>query len=366
MASPIEHYALIGDFRTAALIARDGSLDWLCWPRFDSGAVFAALLGSAKNGRWLIAPAYPKPRITRRYRENTLILETEFVTAEGSVTLVDFMPVSGPKSPDYPSAVVRLVIGKSGSVRMRTELIIRFDYGANVPWVTRSDDGVLRAIAGPDMVALRTPVELRGENLTTQGEFIVASGLTIPFVLTYGPSHLAVPDAVDPEAALAETASFWTGWTKRHAGTGSFDEAVNRSLITLKALTYLPTGGLVAAPTTSLPEQLGGQRNWDYRFCWLRDATLTLLVLMNTGYYDEAKSWRDWLLRAAAGSPSQIQIMYGVGGERRLAEWRVPWLTGYEGSLPVRIGNAAADQLQLDVFGELADAAHQSRVGGIS
>jgi GH15 family glucan-1,4-alpha-glucosidase len=364
MSSPIEDYALIGDFRTAALIARDGSLDWLCWPRFDSGACFAALLGGAENGRWLIAPADPSPRVTRHYRDGTLILETEFATSEGSVALVDFMPAPDPALLERASTVVRLVIGRRGNVAMRTELIIRFDYGAVVPWVTR-DDGVLRAIAGPDMVALHTPIELRGENLTTQGEFIVAAGQTIPFVLSYGPSHLRVPDAIDAATALDETASFWTGWTKRHAGAGAFDAAVNRSLITLKALTYLPTGGIVAAPTTSLPERLGGARNWDYRYCWLRDATLTLLAFMNAGYYDEAKSWRDWLLRAAAGSPSQIQIMYGVGGERRLAEWQVPWLSGYAGSCPVRIGNAAADQLQLDVFGEVMDALHQARVGGL-
>jgi GH15 family glucan-1,4-alpha-glucosidase len=365
MSSPIEDYALIGDFRTAGLVARDGSLDWLCWPRFDSGACFAALLGGSENGRWLIAPADPNPRVRRRYRENTLILETEFATAEGSVMLVDFMPVPDPDGLSETSTVLRLVVGKRGTVRMRTELIIRFDYGAIVPWVTRLEDGELRAIAGPDMIMLRSPVELRGENLTTVGEFTVAAKQTIPFALSYCASHLAASEPIDAESALAETAAFWTGWTKRHAGTGSFDEAVNRSLITLKALTYLPTGGLVAAPTTSLPEQLGGSRNWDYRFCWLRDATLTLLSLMNAGYYDEAKSWRDWLLRAAAGSPAQIQTMYRVAGERRLAEWEVPWLTGYEGSLPVRIGNAAANQLQLDVFGEVMDALHQARVGGL-
>jgi GH15 family glucan-1,4-alpha-glucosidase len=366
MPSPIEDYALIGDLHTAGLVARNGSLDWLCWPRFDSGACFAALLGGPENGRWLIAPADPQPRVSRRYRENTLILETEFTTAEGSVVLVDFMPVPDPERLGQASTVARLVIGKTGTVRMHTELIIRFDYGSIVPWVTRPEGGALRAIAGPDMVTLRTPVELRGENLTTRGEFTVAAGQTIPFVLSYRRSHLPAPKPVDPEAELAETTSFWTGWTKRHAGTGSFDEAVNRSLITLKALTYRPTGGLVAAPTTSLPEQLGGPRNWDYRFCWLRDATLTLLSLMNAGYYDEAKAWRDWLLRAAAGSPEQIQIMYGVAGERRLVEWEVPWLTGYEGALPVRIGNAAANQLQLDVFGEVMDALHQARVGDLN
>jgi GH15 family glucan-1,4-alpha-glucosidase len=361
MSSPIERYALIGDLQTAALVAKDGSLDWLCWPRFDSGACFAALLGDAGNGRWQVAPADPQARVTRRYRGDSLILETEFTTSDGVVTLVDFMPVRGRNSD-----VVRLVVGKRGAVAMQTELIIRFDYGAVVPWVTRMEDGTLRAITGPDMVVLRTPVELHGEGLTTQGEFAVAAGQTIPFVLTYAPSHLPLPDAVDPEAALAETAAFWAEWTGRHVSSGPFADAITRSLITLKALTYLPTGGIVAAPTTSLPEQLGGGRNWDYRYCWLRDATLTLLALMNAGYYDEAKAWRDWLLRAAAGSPEQMQIMYGVAGERRLAEWEVPWLSGYEGSRPVRIGNAAAGQLQLDVFGELMDALHQARVGGLN
>jgi GH15 family glucan-1,4-alpha-glucosidase len=360
MSSPIEDYALIGDFQTAALIAKDGSVDWLCWPRFDSNACFAALLGERENGRWRIAPADEKTRVTRRYRDSTLILETEFATQDGVVQLVDFMPIMG-----QASDIVRLVVGKRGSIAMRMELIIRFDYGAVVPWVTRGDDGVLCAIAGPDMVVLRTPVELRGENLTTQAEFTVAAGQTIPFVLTYSASYLALPNAVDPDAALAETTAYWEGWTKQHVNNGAFADAVTRSLITLKALTYQPTGGIAAAATTSLPEQLGGPRNWDYRFCWLRDATLTLLAMMNAGYYDEAKAWRDWLLRAAAGSPGRVQIMYGIGGERRLSEWQVPWLAGYEGSQPVRIGNAAADQLQLDVFGEVMDALHQGRVGGL-
>ena len=360
MPSPIEDYALIGDLQTAALVAKDGSLDWLCWPRFDSCACFAALLGGTENGRWLIAPKEPQARITRRYRDGTLILETEFATADGVATLVDFMPVRGRNSD-----VVRLVVGKRGTVAMQTELIIRFDYGSSVPWVTRPSEGVLRAIVGPDMVVLRTPVELRGEDLTTRGAFTVSAGQTIPFVLTYAPSHLPPPDAIDSDAALQETEAFWQGWTNEHASDGAFAGAVGRSLITLKALTYLPTGGIVAAPTTSLPEQLGGERNWDYRFCWLRDATLSLLALMNAGYYDEAKAWRDWLLRAAAGSPAQMQIMYGLAGERRLVEWQVPWLSGYQGAAPVRIGNAAAGQLQLDVFGEVMDALHQARIGGL-
>jgi len=360
MPSPIEDYALIGDLQTAALVARDGSLDWLCWPRFDSGACFAALLGDPENGRWLVAPKDSRVRVRRRYYPASLILETEFTTSDGIVLLLDFMPVRGRNSD-----VVRLVVGKRGTVTMRTELIIRFDYGSVVPWVTRMEDGALRAIAGPDMVVLRTPVELRGENLTTQGEFTVATGQRVPFVLTYAPSHLPLPDAVDAETALADTVAFWTEWTGRHQSNGPFAEAVTRSLITLKALTYLPTGGIVAAPTTSLPEQLGGVRNWDYRYCWLRDATLTLLALMNAGYYDEARAWRDWLLRAVAGNPQKMQIMYGLAGERRLVEWEAPWLPGYEGSRPVRIGNAAAGQLQLDVFGELMDALHQARVGGL-
>jgi GH15 family glucan-1,4-alpha-glucosidase len=359
-ASLIEDYGLIGDCETAALVSKSGSIDWLCWPRFDSGACFAALLGDTNNGRWLIAPAQGNPRTTRRYRPNTLILETSFVTAEGEALLIDFMPLRG-----RASHLVRFVVGKRGSVSMTTELIIRFDYGASVPWVKRTEAGDLLAISGPDMLVLRTPVELRGEGLTTVGDFTVAAGQTIAFVLTYASSHLPVPEPIDPQDALRKTQAFWEDWASIHQGTGAYADAVCRSLITLKALTYDPTGGIVAAPTTSLPEQIGGPRNWDYRFCWLRDATLTLLAFMNAGYYDEARSWRDWLLRAAAGSPSQIQIMYGLAGEKRLAEWEVPWLSGYEGAKPVRIGNAACDQLQIDVFGEVMDAFHQARVGGL-
>jgi GH15 family glucan-1,4-alpha-glucosidase len=359
-ASLIEDYGLIGDCETAALVSKSGSIDWLCWPRFDSGACFAALLGDTNNGRWLIAPAQGNPRTTRRYRPNTLILETSFVTAEGEAILIDFMPLRG-----RASHLVRFVVGKRGSVSMTTELIIRFDYWASVPWVKRTEAGDLLAISGPDMLVLRTPVELRGEGLTTVGDFTVAAGQTIAFVLTYASSHLPVPEPIDPQDALRKTQAFWEDWASIHQGTGAYADAVCRSLITLKALTYDPTGGIVAAPTTSLPEQIGGPRNWDYRFCWLRDATLTLLAFMNAGYYDEARSWRDWLLRAAAGSPSQIQIMYGLAGEKRLAEWEVPWLSGYEGAKPVRIGNAACDQLQIDVFGEVMDAFHQARVGGL-
>jgi GH15 family glucan-1,4-alpha-glucosidase len=360
MSASIEDYALIGDCETAALVSRAGSIDWLCWPRFDSGACFAALLGTPDNGRWQIAPLAENARATRRYRSNTLILETEFATSEGEAVLIDFMPVR-----EQASHIVRLMVGKRGTVRMRAELVIRFDYGSSVPWVRRTDDGDLLAISGPNMLVLRTPVELRGEDLKTVGEFTVSAGQTVPFVMMYVASHLPAPTPIDAERALRDTHEFWEEWTSRHRSEGKYADCVTRSLITLKALTYAPTGGIVAAPTTSLPEQIGGPRNWDYRFCWLRDATLTLLSFMNAGYYDEARCWSDWLLRAAAGSPSQIQIMYGVAGEKRLAEWEVPWLAGYRNSAPVRIGNAAANQLQLDVFGEVMDALHHGRVGGL-
>ena len=297
----------------------------------------------------------------RRYRPNTLILETRFECGEGAVTLVDFMPVRG-----VHSNVVRLVVGERGRVAMRTELVLRFGYGAIVPWVTQLETALWRAIAGPDMVVLRTPVHLSGQNLRTVGEFTVAAGEAVPFVLTYAPSHLPPPEPLDPQAALAATEGFWTQWSKQCRPSGHCSDAVVRSLITLKALTYWPTGGIVAAPTTSLPEHLGGIRNWDYRFCWLRDATLTLLALMDAGFYDEAQAWREWLVRAVAGSPEQVQIMYGIAGERRLTEWEVPWLPGYEGSAPVRIGNAAHGQLQLDVFGEVMDALHQARSHGLA
>jgi GH15 family glucan-1,4-alpha-glucosidase len=360
MPERIEDYALIGDCVTAALVSRTGSIDWLCWPRFDSSACFAALLGGPEHGRWLIAPCDPNPTIRRRYREHTLILETDFETPEGAVTVVDFMPLRG-----HASDVARIVIGKRGRVEMRTELILRFYYGAFVPWVTRLDDGSLRAVAGPDRVVVHTDVPLRGENLTTVGEFVVNEGDFVPFVMTYSPSHLPPQSPVNVRKALDDTERFWREWSKRGRYRGEWTGAVNRSLITLKALTYRPTGGIVAAPTTSLPEQIGGPRNWDYRFCWLRDATFTLLALMDAGYYDEASAWRDWLLRAAAGSPSQVQIMYGLGGERVLREAEIDWLPGFESSKPVRVGNAASDQLQLDVFGEVMDALHQGRRSGL-
>jgi GH15 family glucan-1,4-alpha-glucosidase len=357
MSTPLEDYALIGDCETAALVSRGGSIDWLCWPRFDSPACFAALLGTPDHGRWLLAAVDRNARVSRAYRPNTLILETRIQTTDGVATVIDFMPPRGRNSD-----VVRLVRGDRGRVPMRMELVLRFDYGSAVPWVSRLDDGTWRAIAGPDMAVLRTPVMLRGQNLRTYAEFDSLEGHTLPFVLTHGPSHQPPPRAIDPDAALQETGEFWTKWASRSESSGEWSDAVTRSLITLKALTFAPTGGIVASPTTSLPEQPGGVRNWDYRFCWLRDATLTLLAFMNAGYYEEATAWRDWLLRAAAGAPSQLQIMYGVAGERRLIEYEVPWLPGYAGSRPVRVGNAAHTQLQLDVFGEVMDALHQARL----
>jgi GH15 family glucan-1,4-alpha-glucosidase len=360
MPCRIEDYALIGDCEAAALVGRDGSIDWLCWPRFDSDACFAALLGTSDNGRWRIAARDEGARITRRYRPNTLILETHFETDEGAATLIDFMPIRAGNS-----SVIRIVVGERGRIAMRAELVLRFGYGAIVPWVSRLMDGTLRAIAGPDMVVLRTPVALTGQNMRTVGEFEVAAGETVPFILSYASSHLPPPGPLDPRSSLDATEAFWTEWSSRCPPAGYCREAVVRSLITLKACTYWPTGAIIAAPTTSLPEQLGGTRNWDYRFCWLRDATLILLALVHAGYSEEAVAWREWLLRAVAGSPGQVQIMYGIAGERRLSEWEVPWLPGYEGAKPVRIGNAASGQLQLDVFGEVTDALYQARVQGL-
>jgi GH15 family glucan-1,4-alpha-glucosidase len=353
----IEDYGLIGDCETAALVGRDGSIDWLCWPAFDSDACFAALLGTHRNGRWLIAPVEDVTKSSRRYWDNTLILETRFETANGTVALIDFMPPRG-----NASDIVRLVRGVTGKVKIRMELVIRFGFGADIPWVKRTEQGALLAICGQDMTVLRTPVETRGEDMTTVADFEVSEGQTIPFVLTYGPSHLPLPEPINPAQALQDTEDFWTGWCSRCTYQGEHHDLVMRSLITLKALTYGPTGGIVAAPTTSLPEKLGGARNWDYRFCWLRDATFTLLALMNSGYSEEASAWHNWLLRAVAGSPANMQIMYGIMGQRRLLEWEAGWLPGYEGARPVRIGNAAHAQLQLDVYGELIDAFHQSRV----
>jgi GH15 family glucan-1,4-alpha-glucosidase len=354
----IEDYGLIGDCETAALVGRDGSIDWLCWPAFDSDACFAAILGTEKHGRWKIAPADDVTKISRRYWGDTLILETRFETGSGIITIVDFMPPRG-----KASDIVRLVRGIRGRVKLRMELVIRFGFGTDIPWVKKNEDGSgLLAICGQDMTVLRTPIETRGENMTTVADFEVGEGETIPFVLTYGPSHLPVPKPLDPAQALQDTQDFWTEWSSRCTYQGDCRDLVMRSLITLKALTYAPTGGIVAAPTTSLPEKLGGTRNWDYRFCWLRDATFTLLALMNSGYTEEASCWHDWLLRAVAGAPAHMQIMYGIMGQRRLLEWEADWLPGYEGAQPVRIGNAAHAQLQLDVYGELMDAFHQSRV----
>lgn len=358
MPCKIEDYGLIGDCETAALVGCDGSIDWLCWPAFDSDACFAALLGDRRNGRWLIAPRSEISRSTRRYWDNTLILETRFETAEGAIDLIDFMPPRG-----KISDMVRLVRGVRGRVKMRMELILRFGFGSDIPWVRKSDDGSARlAICGQDMAVLRTPVQTHGEDLTTVADFEVGEGETLPFVLTYGPSHLPVPGPIDPNKALKETEAFWAGWSGRCTYKGDHRRLVMRSLITLKALTFAPTGGIVAAPTTSLPEKLGGSRNWDYRFCWLRDATFTLLALMNSGYTEEALAWHNWLLRAVAGSPFLMQIMYGIWGQRRLLEWEADWLEGYEGAKPVRLGNAAHAQLQLDVYGELIDALHQARM----
>jgi GH15 family glucan-1,4-alpha-glucosidase len=358
----IEDYALIGDCQTAALVGRDGSIDWLCWPRFDSPACFAALLGKSEHGRWKIAPAEPIGITRRAYRRDTLILETEFETGQGAATLIDFMPVRNGQS-----HLVRIVAGRRGRVTMEMELVLRFDYGESVPWVTRLPEGNgVRAIAGPDLAVLHSPVRLEGRDLTTVARFEICDGDTLPFVLSYGPSHVEAPARISAPDALAHTERFWRKWAGRCKVDGAWAEPVRRSLITLKALTFAPTGGIVAAPTTSLPEKIGGIRNWDYRHCWLRDATLTLLALMGAGYYDEARDWREWLVRAVAGSPEQLQIMYGIGGERRLTEQEIGHLPGYEGSAPVRVGNAAAGQFQLDVYGEVLDALYEGCKGGLA
>jgi GH15 family glucan-1,4-alpha-glucosidase len=355
----IEDYAFLSDTQSGALVSRDGSIDWLCFPRFDSGACFAALLGDRMNGCWKFTPAGRVTQTRRRYRDDTLVLETEIETEDGAIRLIDFMPPRG-ESPD----IVRIVEGISGEVRLRMELIIRFDYGQVVPWV-RKKHGGLEAIAGPDALILRTPVETRGEDLTTLANFSVAQGDRIPFVLTWFGSHQNPPRAIHPEHALEQTENYWTSWARQCCHQGQWRDAVVRSLITLKGLTYAPTGGIVAAATTSLPEAIGGVRNWDYRYCWLRDATFTLVALMGAGYLQEARAWRDWLLRAIAGSPSQLQIMYGLGGERRLIELELGWLSGYENSRPVRIGNAASAQFQLDVYGEVLDSMYRAHQAGV-
>ena len=355
----IEDYAFLSDTQTGALVGRNGSIDWLCFPRFDSGACFAALLGNRDNGRWLFTPTEEITATRRCYTDGSLILETEIETRSGAIRLIDFMPPRG-ENPD----IVRIVEGVRGKVEMKMELIIRFDYGRIVPWV-RKRNGDLEAIAGPDGLVLRTPIETRGEELTTIAEFVVEQGDRVPFVLTWFASHENAPRAINPEHALRDTVAYWKEWSGKCEPQGEWHEAVVRSLITLKGLTYAPTGGIVAAATTSLPEEIGGVRNWDYRICWLRDAAFTLYALMNAGYLEEARSWREWLLRAIAGSASQMQIMYGVHGERRLIEYEIPWLEGYENSKPVRVGNAASEQFQLDVYGEILGANYVAHRAGI-
>lgn len=355
MPLPIEDYALIGDCHTAALIGIDGSMDWLCFPRFDSGACFAALLGGPEQGRWLLAPAGKVKSVQRRYRRDSLILETDFHTSRGSVRVIDFMPVS-----DDRWDVVRIVQGLSGTVALRMELVVRFDYGSIVPWVRRSGD-LLLITAGPDTLELASSVAVEGENMRTVAEFSVRKGRQESFVLNYRPSHFATRPGIEAGKSLKNTAAKWHKWSSRCRYKGRWRESVLRSLITLKALTYWPSGGLVAAATTSLPERPGGVRNWDYRYCWLRDATFTLNALLLAGFKEEATAWREWLLRAAAGSPGDLQIVYGVTGVRRLDEVELPWLPGYEGSKPVRIGNAASSQFQLDVYGEVMDCLHLAR-----
>jgi len=356
---PIEDYALIGDTHTAALVSRSGSIDWLCLPRFDSAACFAALLGDERQGRWLIAPAGPVSAVRRGYQGDSLVLETEFHTPDGVVRLVDCMPPRQ-RDPD----VARVVEGVRGRVPMRMELVIRFDYGSIVPWVRRQG-GALHAIAGPDSVWLRTPVEVRGENFRTLAEFTVDEGERVPFTLTWHASHMPSPRRIDPIRAVDDTTGWWSEWASGITYKGGWRDAVIRALLTLKALTYQPTGGIVAAPTTSLPEALGGVRNWDYRYCWLRDATFTLDALMLAGLDSEATAWREWLLRAVAGQPQQMQILYGVAGERRITEQQLDWLPGYEQSRPVRTGNAAVNQFQLDVYGEVMDALYLARRVGL-
>jgi GH15 family glucan-1,4-alpha-glucosidase len=363
VAGRIEDYAIVGDMQSAALICTDGSVDWLCLPRFDSEACFAALLGTQEHGQWQIAPAPAAgtSAAARRYAGDTLVLETRWETPDGVVRVTDFMP---PRDDDDAPVLVRIVEGVRGTVDMDVTLRVRFGYGSVTPWVRKTQGGI-KAIAGPDAVWLQTPVSLTGREMTHSATFSVAAGDKVPFVLTYMPSHRGAPPHLDPFHALEKTRKFWDDWVSRCTYQGSYRDAVIRSLITLKALTYQPTGGIVAAATTSLPEDIGGVRNWDYRYCWLRDATITLEALLRTGYLAEAKAWRRWLGRAIAGDPHDIQIMYGVAGERRLAEWVADWLPGYEGSAPVRIGNAAAGQLQLDVYGEVIDALELSCRSGL-
>ena len=361
MGLRIEDYAVIGDTQSAALVGRDGSIDWLCLPRFDSGACFAALLGTPDHGRWLLRPTSPVRETRRRYRGDSLVLETEFHTDDGVVRVVDAMPIRT-RWPD----LVRAVEGVEGRVPMRMELVIRFDFGSIVPWVRKVGRNTLLAVGGPDALELRSPVPTRGEGMTTVADFEVSAGERVPFLLTWHASHEEPPLPADPLKQLDETERYWQRWADRCSYQGPWREAVVRSLLTLKALTYAPTGGIVAAVTTSLPERIGGVRNWDYRYCWVRDATLCLYALLQGGYHEEARAWRDWLLRSVAGSPDDLRILYGVRGERRLPELELPWLPGYENSRPVREGNRAADQLQLDVYGELMDAMYTARRVGLT
>ena len=356
----IEDYAVIGDCRTTALVCRDGSIDWLCVPRFDSAACFTALLGDKSNGRWLIQPAGKITKTSRRYRGESLILETHFTTSTGKVRVIDFMP------PDSPNcSIVRLVECLEGRVAMRTELAIRFDYGVTIPWVSRRDSRTMTAVAGPHMLTFRTPAEVKGENMHSVAEFTLRKGESMPFVLAYSESFQPLPLSVDAHISLEETERYWRRWSGICKVKGKWRNAIMRSLLTLKSLSYAPTGGIVAAATTSLPEKIGGTRNWDYRFCWLRDATFILLAFLNAGYSEEATVWLNWLLKVIAGAPEQLQTIYNVMGEKRLDELELPLLPGYENSRPVRIGNAAYTQLQIDIYGELADVVAQARAGGL-
>jgi GH15 family glucan-1,4-alpha-glucosidase len=359
---PIEDYAMIGDCRTAALVGRNGSIDWLCWPHFDSDACLAALLGDGTNGCWSLSPAAAQARSTRSYRDHTLILETVFTTADGEAAVVDFMPVE----PDHHT-LVRQVEGRKGRVAFELLLKLKFEYGSVRPWITALEGGGLDAVAGQNRVVLRGPegVTLHHEDGIIRAAFEIAEGERMTFTASWGRSHLDPPPPLEVEAAYARTRAFWTDWASRSTYRGEFQNAVMRSLLTLKALSFTPTGAVAAAPTTSLPEQIGGPRNWDYRYCWLRDATLTLIALMAGGYLEEAQAWVGWLHRAVAGDPADLQIMYGLGGERRLIEWEVKWLPGYEGSSPVRVGNAASGQLQLDTYGEVMSALSLARYKGL-
>ncbi len=361
MKRRIEDYALIGDCHTAGLVSKTGSIDWLCLPRFDSPAVFAALVGNEDNGYWRISPTSQDCTTTRKYRDGTLVLETSFKTETGTATVIDFMPTGG-----SGRHLTRIIVGQEGEVKFDLDLTFRFDYGRSIPWVEKRDASTITATAGPDLLVLRSGVDLHGQDMRTRGRFVVKAGDRQVFSLTHQASHLPVEAAKDDEVLLGETEDFWTDFSSRCPDLGEWTDDVKRSLITLKALTYQPTGGIVAAATTSLPERIGGERNWDYRYCWLRDSSLTLMAFMELGFYEEAAAWRDWLMRAVAGDPAQTQIMYGVAGERQLVEWEVPWLEGFEGSKPVRVGNAASDQFQLDVYGEVAEVLFLAAQGGLS